>query len=274
MGLLDRARDAQTRDYPVPAAAEASPAESDFNRVINELTALEPGLDYGAVLFRQTVENLAIDKGALFLQSGDGHDYYCLCNRGYDKTTSSRLRLEKDFFSNPSVQKGFEKSQPFTVKAPCPFLKDYFSNREYGLIEEIHIIPFNHNNSLFSLMLVTEWSELIPLGWEDLMRSLSLKTSEILFNSRLALISPSDSEYAGTAEIRRIISEILEEKPEQEMLFIRLSLDNLLNELTGSAGGLSAVNIKQEILSVFKTMSGGSAGIPRASHGALRAGGA
>lgn len=253
MGLLDRVRYSQSLSLSPETSLNA-----DYSNIFGRMQNLTNSIDYASNFFKILCESLQIQKAVLFYKSQEQDSYLNLCSSGYDVTTNNRLRLEKSFFQESSIRDSLSAKLPFFIEDPSPLLMNYFSTREYGMIEEMYFIPIFHKEELIALILISEWTELVPDRWMPLFKRIAETVSWPLLNSRKVLVN-SDIKYDETVIIdhKVTITEIIEAQKESNFYFICLDLSHLMEELIKDDSGVTAVNIKKEILSVFKTMSGG-----------------
>lgn len=257
MGLLDKARNTQSIYPELIKVPDINKNEDDSN-IFGRMHNLKNSIDYASNFFRIFCESLRIQKAVLFYKSEEQNSFLNLCSSGYDITTNNRLRLDESFFKESLIHDSISKKLPFFIEDPSPLLKDYFSTREYGMIEEMYFIPVFHREELITLILVSEWKELVPDRWIPLLKKIAETVSTPLLNSRKVLLN-TDVKYDETVIIDQeaAITEVIEAQKASELYLICLNLSHLMEVLITDGSGVTAVNIKKEILSVFKTMSGG-----------------
>ena len=105
-------------------------------------------------------------KGAAFYADENDRTFLPWISTGYDKTTSSRLRLSTDDLIKYS-DKDFSK--PFFIpKSGKTAVKKYFSTREHGLLDDILIIPYTDSSkNLVSFLLISELNSVFT-SYEEL----------------------------------------------------------------------------------------------------------
>lgn len=242
MGLLDRARDSQV---PVNGTGD------DF---LQKLHNLEKGVDYPVVLFQQLINHLSIEKAAVFFRSDSDDSFNCLSSKGYDKTTTNRLRMDRHTVETTEFTSMLTKKNSLVTAQTAHFLKEYMSSREFGLIEEIHWLPFFHENKIICIILISQWQNFVPDNWQTLFNSISSRFSLNVFNSRKALVLQCET------NVRRPGKEELLDKLKalagKDVYIIEVDLSPLIKMLMNLKEGLSMLNLKKEILSVFRTMAG------------------
>jgi len=241
MGLLDKAKGSQVKINP------------DLNVLFSQLDSFESGIDFSIHLFRKLTEYLDIEKAALFLISENPNSFDCLLSKGYDKTTSNRLRLNEN--SHDSVEFlffGNEKKSYHSVEPP-PFLKDVMSSREYGLLDEIFWIPFIVSDGLFALIMISQWNSVFPDFWNDLFDSISSRYSLKIFNSRKSLLKQSPNTAARS--YKTDLPDFIDKYRGRNTLILKIDLNPLI-QLLSTSDGMSHINIKKEIQNVFRTMAG------------------
>lgn len=259
MGLLDKARNTQSSSSaPETVQTPEINHNNEYSEIFVRIKNLANSIDYASNLFRILCETVLLEKAVLFYKSEEQENFLNLCSSGYDVTTNNRLRLDKSFFLDARIQNYLSEKRPFLMKEPSSLLMDYFSTREYGMVEEMYYIPIYHKAELIALILITEWRGPVPEQWISLFRNIAESVSNPLFNSRKVLVN-TDVKYDETVSIdhEREITKLIKAQKDREFYFINLNLSHLMEELTKDCSGVTAINIKKEILSVFKTMSGG-----------------
>ncbi|OQY33806.1 MAG: hypothetical protein B6241_07080 [Spirochaetaceae bacterium 4572_59] len=195
MGLLDRVRYSQSLSLSPETSLNA-----DYSNIFGRMQNLTNSIDYASNFFKILCESLQIQKAVLFYKSQEQDSYLNLCSSGYDVTTNNRLRLEKSFFQESSIRDSLSAKLPFFIEDPSPLLMNYFSTREYGMIEEMYFIPIFHKEELIALILISEWTELVPDRWMPLFKRIAETVSWPLLNSRKVLVN-SDIKYDETVII-------------------------------------------------------------------------
>ena len=253
MGLLDKARNTQTlSSAPKIENIPVEGRNQEYPDLIRRIKSLSNSIDYASNFFKLLCETILINKGVFFYQSDEQDSFINLCSCGYDVTTNSRLRLDESFFQESIIRNKLSEKLPFLINDPSPVLKNYFSTREYGMIEEMYFLPLYHGDKLIALLLVTEWKELVPDHWMELFRTVSDTVSGPLLNSRKVLVEASEK-YDETETINHevAVTELINELKERDLYLITLNLIHLMDKLITDDSGVTAVNIKKEILSVF-----------------------
>ena len=254
MGLLDKANNTHIKSE--------SPLGSSFSRLISDIKALSSSVDYSTQIFRLICNHFSIEKAVLFFKSDEINNFISLCSSGYDITTNNRLRLDRNFFLDERIAANLSLGEPFCLDNPSPLLKDFFSLREYGLIDEMCFVPVFQEDELIALFVITEWNEFIPEDWTRDFREISETVSLPLLKSRRSLVN-SDIKYDEdeSPDQENTLRKILASEVKDDLYLIELNLSSLFKDLLSEKSGLTALNIKKEILSVFKTMSGGNVNI-------------
>ena len=257
MGLLDKASTTQgSNNTPGEKGCDGNNSLGEYDSLILRIKEQKTSLDYGTQIYRIISQYLSIKKGILFYKADDHENYTCLCSNGYDITTNNRLRIDSGFFDEREIRNNLSLRKPFKLGASLPYLKNFFSTREFGMIEEMYLIPVFENTVLISIIIITEWNDYEPENWVDLFQIISNEIAKPLRKSRMALVD-KESEYEQSAKIDHEI--LLKERlssVKDKLILIKLNLSSLLKNLLEDGNGLSALNIKKEVISVFRTMSG------------------
>ncbi|MBF9015596.1 MULTISPECIES: hypothetical protein [unclassified Oceanispirochaeta] len=242
MGLLDRARDSQV---PVNGTGD------DF---LQKLHNLEKGVDYPVVLFQQLINHLSIEKAAVFLKSDSDDSFNCLSSKGYDKTTTNRLRMDRHTIETTEFTSMLEQKNSLVTSQATHFLKEYMSSREFGLIEEIHWLPFFHENRIICIIMISQWHNFVPDDWQNLFNNISSRFSQNVFNSRKALVVQGNTNVRRPGKVELL--DKLKALAGKDVYIIEVDLSPLIKMLMNIKEGLSMLHLKKEILSVFRTMAG------------------
>ncbi len=262
MGLLDKARTSQEfKTAPGEAPYHSMTSFGEYESLILKIKEQKTSIDYGTQIYRIISRYLSINKGILFFRADDKENYTCLCCNGYDITTNNRLRLDSGFFNESEIKSNLLSRQPFKLSIPLPYFKSFFSTREFGMIEGMYIIPVFYNSAIISIMIITEWDDFEPENWIDLFKNIATVIATPLMKSRIALV---DNEFKYEQSVKVDHEVLLRERlnsVKDNLILIKLNLSSLLNQLLEDGNGLTAINIKKEVISVFRTMSGNDAEI-------------
>jgi hypothetical protein len=255
MGLLDKARDSQIK--PASSPVEKDSLGKDFSLFLKRLDSQPISLDYGSQVFKILSDVFGIEKGALFFEFDENRNFISLCSNGYDITTNNRLRLNYSFFEDDKIASFLSKRDPFILEEPPPILNDIFSTREFGMIEEMYFIPIVLQGKLFSLLMITAWKEFLPEDWATVFAMAADRISLPLSKSRMALIRDR-VQYGENQEVdyKQLLQESLSGNTDSGYYIIKLNVTSLIEALLKEQDGFKAANVKDEIISVFKTMSG------------------
>ncbi|QEN07407.1 hypothetical protein EXM22_05155 [Oceanispirochaeta crateris] len=242
MGLLNRAANSQIEE------------ESVWSQFFNKVESIGSSVDFAAILFRYLTESFNIDKASLFLINDDHSSYDCLLSKGYDITTTNRLRLDNHVMDSKEFSLLLQNKSPLCTTEVPLFLKNYMSSREFGLLEDIYWLPFVVNDHLYSVIMITQWASFVPDDWEDSFQIISSRYSSKIFNSRKVLLE--NPVHSQRKPLKDDIAMILAAYEGRDIAIIKINLQPLMNLLSQTDDGLSHIHIKKEILSVFRTMAG------------------
>ena len=256
MGLLDKARITQENKTTPEEFIFNVASSGEYDSLFQKLKEQKTSIDYGTQVYRLISHSLSIHKGILFFKTDDNENYTCLCSNGYDITTNNRLRLGSGFFAESDIRNNLLLRKPFKLDSPLSYFKDFFSNREFGMIEGMYFVPVFDSTVLIAIIIITEWNDYEPDSWIDLFQNITKVIAGPLKKSRMALVD-NDLKYDQSAAVdhESILKERLNSVNEK-FVFIKLNLSSLLRELLEDGNGLTAMNIKKEVISVFRTMSG------------------
>jgi len=241
MGLLDKATGSQTA------------FDLELEEFFNKLDAFESGIDFSILLFRNFTDYFDVRKAALFLLSENMSSFDCLLTKGYDKTTSNRLRLDEN--SNDSDEFIYFRmnKKPYCSRQIPLFLKDFMSTREYGLLDELYWLPFFAENNLIALIMISQWDNIVPATWPVIFEKICKRYSSTIFNGRKSLLKSSETSIPRVN--KSDLAEFLDKHRGRNFIIIKINLNPLI-ALLSESDGLNHVNVKRDILSVFRTMTG------------------
>ncbi len=228
--------------------------DDPWEEFLAEARTLPLSLDYPSVLFTKLVNFLKISKAALFFKIPEGDGYKLLGAKGYDKTSSNRMRLplhvmDTDFFR--SLEK---RKQALKMNKPPLWLKEFCSSREFGLFEELYWLPFVTDGKITALILVSEWEDMEDKRWFSRFQSIQKEFSASIWNSRKALReAPSVPEHKIS---REYLQNCCREMGASTPYIISMDLNPVIKELNTMQSGLNTRNHKPEIISLFRTMAG------------------
>lgn len=244
MGLLDRASSSQSPDN-----------KPDF---LSSLMNLERGVDFPVVLFQKIVHRYRVEKGALFFSSSRG--FTCLSSRGYDKTTTNRLRLDASASESAEFAEMLSTRGSLKSSGGPTTLKEYMSSREFGLLENIFWLPFFREDSIFCIILISQWGGIEPGNWSVDFNGISANMSEPLFNSRKSLAVEKSEKRPGKNDLVEKLENL------EDAFLIEINLAPLIKSIIDIREGLSILNLKNEIHRVFKTLAGPSQDVIELDH--------
>ncbi len=256
MGLLDKA----VKTQGITEISEESLSKPGVSAVhedafLAKLLSYNKSVDFGSQIFNHLIKEFEVVK-AVLLYRNEKKAYYNLCSSGYDITTNNRMRLDEEILGNTDFYEILRQGHPFLFNPDKISLEKYFSKREYGLIEEFFCVPFIADDELIALLIITEWKSFPPENWENIFESISKAVSLPLFKSRNALIKNSEqNSITPSQDIAEILVSIFSQNPQNDFYLIKMNLSELL-KLLSVEKGLTISNMKSEIVSVFKTMSG------------------
>jgi hypothetical protein len=148
--LIDETEFARSNGVP-------SGAQDCVERIISEIFALPLGVEFPARIFGVLKERLAISKGALLLYDPARRVYAPWAACGYDTTTLHRLRIPLPVDQSfPSLANG--RPMIASGQKELSLYGELFSNRELALASKLVVAPFNGDERLFAILLVTSAS--------------------------------------------------------------------------------------------------------------------
>ena len=196
-------------------------------------------------------------KGALFF--ADSEDVLLpWIVTGYDRTTSSRLRFSTDdlkSFSDKTFSKPF-----FIPKKNKSAIKGYFSSREYGLLDDILIIPYtNTEGKLISFFLISELNSFFT-NYEDLFKysSYFLKKSEksVIQFCKNRKKGKDNSLYLSNSKILNEISTYTDNNNSDKNFFVLfINSEKILDKLYSLSSDIISTGFNMEIFRIFSALT-------------------
>ncbi len=249
----------------------AYPAEKTASSVLSRLEELKAGIETPGRVFSLLRDEISFEKGSLLLEDTALATYIPWALTGYDKTTAHRLRFPTELLESLFVD---EKLYPRILdKSDTVNLKQYFSIREYGLLERILLHPFSHDGIMVGFLLITETINTPNL--EELktaLQKLSPHVSAILFKSRKEILHniPSVSGKTDNNSVKEIVDEIrLCREQGKHTLLLTFSIDRAVERLHDKIKDADPFRFRQDIYAILSTMISDSGGVWRINSGTL-----
>ena len=199
----------------------------------------------------------SLTKGAAFFTDEKEKTFLPWISTGYDKTTSSRLRLTTDDlvkFSDNLFSRPF-----FIPKSRKSTLKKYFSTREYGLLDDILVIPYaDKNNNLVSFILITELNSVF-IEYEELFKYTSyfLKKSGFTITNfcRNRKKVKDSTHYLSENNILNEISIYSESEKHENFYILFINTDVIVNKLLKLSSDIITTGFNMEIYRIFSALT-------------------
>ena len=195
-------------------------------------------------------------KGAAFFADEDDETFLPWISTGYDRTTSSRLRLKSDDlikFSDKNFSKPF-----FIPKSRKSALKKYFSTREYGLLDDVLIIPYSDSsNKLLSFLLVSELNSVFT-NYEELFKYSEYfhkksYSTIIRFCNNRKKVKDSTLYLSGNKVIDEI--SIFSEKDNKSFYAIFINTEIIVDKLYKLSSDIISTGFNMEIYRIFSALT-------------------
>ncbi|GEM_PF-6754261 len=122
--------------------------------LISEIERIPEGLETPVLLFSKIRDFIGIRKGAILLYDPLHMVFAPWSSIGYDETTLHRLRIPLG--ANDSFNSLADGNIQLIEADTRNEYKNYFSNREFSLIEKIILVPMIHKNKLNAVFLITQ----------------------------------------------------------------------------------------------------------------------
>ncbi len=183
---------------PAAAPLPAPRAESRFEEVLEEalsaIASLPGGVELPSRLFTVLTALLGVRKGALLLYDPVRLVYAPWAVRGYDQTTTRRMRIP---LGANEAWNALGNGRPiFLTDAPAlaPF-QQYFSSREFAAMTRLVLVPFISRDKLIAVLELTEIDS--PFSSDDELSSCLARAAEAgaprIYQARQSQIAASGS---------------------------------------------------------------------------------
>ncbi|MFP4364558.1 MAG: hypothetical protein ACLFR1_11910 [Spirochaetia bacterium] len=227
--------------------------KANFQRIKQELSEVEAGIEVYALLFAVCKKFLHIEKGAILLKDDSQEFFIPWSITGYDKTTEHRLRLDNSFIDALN-----RHGENLDIQDIYP-LQRYFSTREYAVLKNILIFPLVYQNQHLGVLIISE-SPLIHADSETINRFSDIfleKAAELIYNSRFSKMSQLGSPVNKlTGNLETEIRNVLETAQENNKQVLAMSVvsGNLIEFITSANPDIDEFRIKKDILRILNSV--------------------
>lgn len=236
MGLLQKAAEQHTHN-PQKRGLE-------FPEIERRLSGVKHTMEFYPTLFKELVNLLKIEKGALLLREGDIFTLSSIV--GYDITTGNRLRLEYSDYQK------FQKTEDLKV------VQKYVSIREFVTLNNLDIYPFINGERVEGLLLITEFQTETRPNQNEIKGYLEILST--LFGANpLKRLKQVDTQANDTKKsIKQALQKI--KNIDNRVIFIKINVNDLVDKIRTDdnlSTSSSIINTALKILNSF-TRSRGS----------------
>jgi len=232
MGLLDRVRILDNDIVPENKVAE-----------ISSIPHSPDNVDYPGAVFQVFKAIIGFNKGALLLHDTVESGFYPWISKGFDRTTTRRLRIPV----NLPLLLDSDKS---LLSIRTEDLSEMLSNRESDLIKEILILKLGAPESPSALLLASDLSESdISTETKIELKKLCRKLGEGITKSRLML------DYSPVDEITDL-SQWLGSWGEEKAVLVTLDITNAIETVIDSISGLELYRARKDVVNLIKHLTG------------------
>ena len=126
-------------------------------------------------------------------------------------------------------------------------------------MDDLYWLAFLHEEKVFSLILFSQWKAFPPEDWELLFSEVSKRFSETVYISRKPLAAQKTVSVQRFSD--KVLKSFIEERSTRNVHLFSIDLSGLIDQLQSSGSGMNRLNMKKEIISVFRTMSGPNQGL-------------
>lgn len=178
--------------------------------------------------------------------------------RGIDRTTQHRLRLASDFLE---AMPGFQNGTTITIdRSNLESLGNYFSRREFALVQRLRVLPFFDNDRLVAAFLVIDSENSQNQADADLglLESVA-STIAAKINAARAFLGNGAIEMRSDA-LRAHLSTVFAEAEISglHVTVARIELDKLAERLMKDTTTADRYRFKRDLAAALTTMVSGS----------------
>lgn len=239
MGLLDKA-----------LTIESTPS---IDSMVESLKSAGIGLDFPSVFFTRFTDLFSIKKGALLLPEEDGK-FVPWSVRGFDQTTSRRIRIPDDLMGSLKNSENFSYIE--LKDSEIDLMKNYFSFREYSVTETLLISPIFADTQLIALLFISEGQLLVEESHnkKEFLKNLSDAVGPLLHSRRETIVSKFEGVQFSSSDLADKISRFISEDETSPFIVLSLSLESFIAKLMNNDPSSIRFRIMQDILRLVKTM--------------------
>jgi len=139
------------------------------------------------------------------------------------------------------------------------FIRNHFSVREFGSLEELLIVPFHKDDSIIGLLLVAE-SKVNYTDQTDFLMSRIDRLSEFMYESReLFYTKPSGTVYSpeeAYEEAEALIDKA--HKEENSILAVKLDIASLIDNLESQLDRADGFRLRKDVMGIISSMIQGN----------------
>ncbi len=176
---------------------------------------------------------------------------------GYDKTTGHRLRLPSNLLEEISILS--ENKPKLIKKSSLDLFKQFFSMREFSILERMAIVPLRYDDQTAGILLITD-AGILSLSDDEVVQILtdiSNEAGNILFSSRqqkLEKLQFSDKEQS--IDPYQTLSAYIEDAKSsgKHVRILLIDLTNFENQLKDTLQDADAFRINQDLYKIVASM--------------------
>lgn len=174
--------------------------------------------------------------------------------RGLDRTTEHRLRIPAGELSRNVL--AADAAVTVLTGGRLRVLKPYFSQREFGNLERVALVPFRGNRRLLGLLVVAaspylvESQTVLDVAFSAVARPVS---TVLLENREARLHAARDRAILDESELQAMAAET--PRPDEGSAVVaRLDIDGIVDTIAGDATDVDRFRIRQDVLRVIAVM--------------------
>jgi hypothetical protein len=221
---------------------------------LDALSELGNTLETAVRVFRILAEHLKIERGALLLPDPETGELAPWSMRGLDRTSEHRLRIPATELSEHVLDSA--AAATILSGGRLRAIKPYFSQREFGSLSHVALVPFRSGNRLLGLLIVAaspylgESRTVLDVAFSAVARPIS---TLLMQNRETRLHAARDRTILDESELQAMAAET--PAPEEgNAVVVRFDIDGIVERVSGEATDVDRYRIRQDVLRVIAVM--------------------
>ncbi len=222
-------------------------------QLVNNLAAYHRDLSFPLPVFRAIVDSIDLDAAAFLFADAPGGYYIPVASVGFDVTSRRRMHIPLQLLDQN--HRLLDGCYMHVGRDGLTFLEQFFSIREYGMLEEIVFVPFNHEGTPFAVLLIAyhiEHTRSIERE-ADLAQQIAQSLSKDLYEARVRKMHnlPVHEEDEADTGIADLVSRA--DRDQMRLLTAIFSLAGLIESIVPDHEFADTYLFRTDLLRIFKS---------------------